>query len=240
MRPTSVGAQPDAERLPTAQSLINRHVAAVGGRDALRRLRAYHQRATFEIGALGIKGTGEIYAAKPNLTYTKMSLPGIGEIVSGTNDTVAWTINPIQGPRILGDNEMAQSREQSDFEGNLLFPTDRYASMETLGRVDFNGQAAYKVRLVRKDGARESLRYFSVESGLLIGSETTSTSDMGSFRTVLALSDYRRFGDILYPTRSESNAGTNRLLITIESMTFDDIAPSVFALPDAIKALIRP
>ncbi|MEN9509463.1 MAG: hypothetical protein RLZZ621_2026, partial [Gemmatimonadota bacterium] len=88
--------------------------------------------------------------------------------------------------------------------------------------------------------ARESLRFFSVDSGLLIGSESSSTSEMGTFRTTLALSEYRRFGALLFPTRSESNAGTTRLIITIQSMTFDDVDPSVFVLPDAVKALIQP
>lgn len=226
--------------LPTAQSLIDRHVAAIGGREALQRLRSYHQRASVEIAAIGLRGEGEIVAAAPNFTRTRMSVPGIGELVAGTNGPVAWTINPIQGPRVLSEAEMPQSREQSDFYGTLLFPADRYATMETMGRVEFNGQPAYKVRLVRKDGARESLRYFSVESGLLIGSESSSTSDMGTFRTTLAWSDYRSFGALRFPTRSESNAGTSRLIITIQSMTFDDVDPAVFALPAAVKALIQP
>lgn len=232
-------AQSDTSALPAAQALIERHVAAVGGREALLRLRSYHQRAALEIASLGLKGEGDIHAAMPNLSRTRMALPGIGEILAGTSGEVAWTINPIQGPRVLSESEMAQSREQSDFQGNLLFPSDRYASMETISRTTFNGEPAYTVRLIRKDGARESLRHFSVESGLLIGSESTSTSEMGSFRTTLAFSDYRRFGEILYPTRSESNAGTSRLIITIQSMTFDAVDPAVFALPDAVKALLH-
>ena len=241
---TTVGAQSSAtalpSALPSAQTLIDRHVAAAGGRDAFLRLRSYHQRATIEIAALGIRGEGDIHAAAPDLSRTRMMLPAIGEILAGTNGPVAWTINPIQGPRVLTDAEKAQSNEQADFYGTLLFPADRYTVMETLERTDFNGQPAYKVRLVRKDGARESLRFFSVDSGLLIGSESSSTSEMGTFRTTLALSEYRRFGALLFPTRSESNAGTTRLIITIQSMTFDDVDPSVFVLPDAVKALIQP
>jgi len=51
-------------------------------------------------------------------------------------------------------------------------------------------------------------------------------------------SDYRDFGGWLMPTRTAHKSADGMQTETTTSVSFDDVADSVFTLPDAITALL--
>ena len=205
----------------------------------MARIRSVRDLGTLEMPAVGISASAESYTITPDRTVTRATIPGIGEITAGTNGSVGWSINPIQGPRVLAGRELAQVIESADLEANLLFPDDRFRELVTEARVDFAGEAAYRVRIVRRDSGRESWRYFSVESGLLIGSEMVTLSDLGEVRTTLAYRDFRPHGGVLFPMRIETMAGANRMVLTVREKQLNQVPDTVFAVPPTIRALVR-
>lgn len=228
-----------AQPLPTAENLIARHVAAIGGAEAFKALTSIRQIGVMEMPSMGLTAQAENLAAAPNKVAMKATIPGIGEIASGTDGELAWQLNPLQGPRMLVSQELAEAREAADFYANLLMTGDRYAKIETVELTDFNGEKAYKVKATRKLTGKESLQYFSVSSGLLIGSQLTQESAMGSTFLTTVLSDYKDFGGRKFPTRSESTVGANRIVMTIRDVTVNDVPAAAFAVPEAIQALVR-
>lgn len=188
---------------------------------------------------MGLTAEAENIAAAPDRMAQKASIPGIGDIVSGTNGELAWQVNPMQGPRLLTGKELQDAMDAADFYGNLLFPPDRYSSMETVGIADFAGEQAYELRLVRKASDKIVTRYFSVATGLMIGSSSTQESPMGSTPTVSVFSDYRDFGGRKFATRSEATVGPSKIVMTVRDITLNDVPDSAFAAPEAVKALVR-
>ena len=156
-----------------------------------------------------------------------------------TNGTIAWDANPMQGPRLLSDKELAQTLEGADFYGNLLYPADRYARMENLGVVPFAGEPAYKVKLVRKDSGRETTQYFSVATALIIGTESVQESQMGTMQISSTLSEYKTFGGIKFPTKTEVTMGANKLTMTISEIVINGAPATAFDVPAAVQALIK-
>lgn len=228
-----------AQPLPSAADLIARHITAIGGAEAFKSLTSIRQVGVMEMPSMGLSAQAENISAAPNKMAMKANIAGVGEIASGTNGEVAWQLNPLQGPRLLEAQELADAREAADFYGNLLLAADRFSKMETVGITDFAGEKAYRVKLTRKATGRESTQYFSTTSGLLIGSEATQESAMGSTTMTMVLTDYKDFGGRKFPTRSEAMVGPSKIVLTIREVSVNDVPDAAFAVPDAVKSLIR-
>jgi hypothetical protein len=147
-----------AQTVPSASDVLAKYVAAIGGKDAIMKITSLKQTSTMQVPAVGLTAEIEAYQAAPNKMATKSTIPGVGEMLQGTDGVVAWDANPMQGPRLLSDKELAQTLEGADFYGNMLYPADRFSTMENLGVADFNGERSYKVKLVRKDSGRLAAR----------------------------------------------------------------------------------
>lgn len=229
-----------AQTLPAASEIVARHIAAVGGRDAIMKITSMQQRGSMEIPTMGLNAAVELSMAAPNKMTVKQSIPGLGEVAQGFDGTTAWSTNPMQGPRLLANKELEQAKEQADFQGSMLYSPDRFSTMETLSLTDFNGEKAYRVRFVRKPSGRESFEYFSVESGLQIGGELTQESEMGTMRLTTMQGDYKQFGPIKVPTKSEVQMGANKIITKITDVTLNGVPASTFELPPQVKALVKP
>ena len=235
---TSLVAAPahaQAASLPSARSIVDRHVAAIGGRDAIAKITSMEMRATVEIPAAGLKADVTALSARPNRRTTTMTIAGIGEISSGFDGETAWEMNPMQGPRLLTGKELDAARDDADMTAMLYAPS-AYKSIETVEATEFEGQKAYKVHAVRTSGLAHD-DYFSVETGLLIGRTETRESAMGTAALQTAWSDYKEFGGIRFPTRHMQKVDQQSLVTTVSSVSFGTVPDSAFVMPAAIKAL---
>ena len=228
-----------AQAAPSAADVLAKYVAAIGGTDAIMKITSLKQTSTMQVPAVGLTGDVESYQAAPNKMATKSTIPGVGEMRQGTDGVVAWDSNPMQGPRLLSDKELAQTLEGADFYGNLLYPVDRFSKLENLGVADFNGEKSYKIKLVRKDSGRELTHYFSVATGLIVGAETVQESQMGPMQVSSTLSAYKAFGGVKFPTRTEVTIGANKLIMTITNVVINGAPATAFDIPDAVKPLIK-
>src|SRR6185503_5573803 len=244
-RPPKTGAEvavpksPDARpaTLPSARSILDKHLAAIGGRQAILSHKSTHATGTLSMPAAGVTGAVDIYGAHPNRTLLKVSLGGVGEVLEGFDGTHGWSISPMTGPMLLEGKQLEEKRFDSEFHGELR-GDDRYASLTTLERVDFEGRSCYKVRLVRKTGG-EDIEFYDVATGLKAGSITSRETQMGTVTGTTIETDYKRFGNLLQPTKVRSHVGGLDQVITIESIEYDRVPPSVFELPAGIKALMK-
>lgn len=225
----------DEQHDAKAIEVIEKSIEAAGGRDLLGAAKHMKQTGTISIPMAGLTGTLESYAVSPDKFLMITMLPGIGEQRQGLNGGIAWSIDPMGGPRILPEEETEAVSEEADLTSRLkykqLHPTIAYE-----GEVEFDGQKAHKVRLVDKKG-NESIEYYSVESGHAIGNDQLVPSQMGEIKTITYLRDYKDMGGVMQPTTIVQKIGTTEVTITIKSTSYDEIDDSVFALPDAIKAL---
>lgn len=228
-----------AQSLPSAEEVVAKHVTAIGGREAITKITSMKQTGAMEITAAGMTADLEMVVVTPNKQSMKMSLAGMGEMLTGTDGTVAWSVNPMQGARLLEGKELAQIKEQSDFAGTMLFSPDRYASMTNEGVVDFGGEKAYKVKMVRKGSNDEVWQYFSVASGLQIGSEATIASEMGTLQTSTVFSDYKQFGPLKMATRSEIMTGPQKMVLTVKTAEFNTLGADAVQVPAAVQPLIK-
>ena len=240
-RPAAPAAPPLAAKadaaLPAARTIIDRHIAKVGGRQAILARSSMHATGTVAIAAQGMTGSIELFAAKPNKSLQRISIAGIGGIEEGFDGTIGWSLSPMTGPALAQGPELDQKRFDADFYPEL-HDSARYESMTTLEKTDFDGRPCYKVRLVRRGGGEE-FEFYDVESGLKAGSIVTRDSPMGPITATSVEGGYKKFGALLQATTLTSTAMGLQQTVTLTSIEYDTVSPSTFEPPAAIKALVK-
>lgn len=226
-----------AQTAPSADEIFARHVAAIGGKEAVMRVKSIKNSGKLEMPAMGISATMES-ASAPNRAFLRMTIPGIGDIKSGFDGTVAWEVNPMKGPRIKTEKEKLSVLEDSDFYGSMLFSKERYQSAQTVGAADFGGEKTWQVKTVLKSGKVVN-EFFSVATGLKVGSTSTQESQSGTMDVVTIESDYKQFGPLKLATRNEMSTGAQKVVVTLTEVVLDTVSADAFALPEPIKALIK-
>lgn len=225
------------ESLPSAKAILERYAKEIGGKEAFLKHKSQHVVGTIEMPAQKISGKMEVFAARPNKLVMKVSMPGLGEVTTGYNGEVGWMNTAITGPMLLEGPMVEEVATQADFDHSLHDPAD-YKVMEVLGKEEFNGEECYKLKLVHRGGF-ESVEYFSVKTGLQRGFIATQQTQFGPVKATTIVSDYKKFADLYMPSRTLQKASGIETVMTIEETEFDQVDPSVFALPPEVKTLIE-
>jgi hypothetical protein len=223
--------------LPPAQTIIDRHIEAVGGRAALKAHSSANIKGSITIPANGMTGTIEVFAARPNKVVAKTTLAGIGDIAEGFDGKVAWSMSPMTGPMLATGEELTQKAFDANFDGALGIAS-RYDAMKTVEKTTFQGRPVYKLALTRKGGG-DDIEFYDVETGLKAGGIIERKNPMGTISVTSSVSDYKKFGDLLQPTVMKQSTSGVEIVTTFTSVEYDKVDPTVFELPAAIKALVK-
>jgi zinc protease len=227
-----------AAELPAAREIIDRYIAAIGGRDAVLSHTSMHVTGTFAVPASGIQGQMEIYSAtKPDRALQKVTIPGVGEVTTGYDGEHGWTVNPMTGPMLQQGKELEQARFEADFYGELRDPK-KYKSITTLEKTTFEGRPCYKLSLVHLDGT-EDFEFYDAETALRAGGVSTRETPMGSVTSTTAEGEYKKFGNVLQATTLALKAMGVEQKITVTTVEYDNVAATVFEPPAAVKALMK-
>lgn len=223
--------------LPPAKDLIAKFVTATNATSVMAKHQSVRTKGRFEVPAAGMSGDLEISQARPNKTVMRINISAIGQIEQGFDGTTAWSVNPMQGPRVLTGRELDAVREEASF-GASSRQGPNVASAETIEKTEMNGEPCYKVKVVWKSG-RETFDCYSVASGLLIASMGKQESPMGTIDVTNLISDYKDFGGQKVATRLTQQVMGNEQVLIITTVDYDAADPASFEMPAAIKALVE-
>ena len=230
--------EPAAAALPDGRELIERHIKAVGGREAVLSHKSVYAKGTLSVPKSGISGPMEVFrAANPDRVTFKATVQGVGDIMEGYDGSHAWELSPVTGPMLKVGKELQQKKLDADFYGELRDPK-KYISIKTVEKTTFEGRPCYKVSLSRIDGV-EDFDYYDAATGLHAGSINTRESSMGTLTLTTVVGGYKKFGNLLIPTTHTQKVMGIEQTLTFDSIEFDKVNPSVFTPPDPIKALIK-
>lgn len=190
------------------QSLVAKNLEARGGEAALAAIKSirFHGRTIFPGG----------FEAKYEETRSRVGPEAAGRLdltVQGLDLVQAydghgggWRINPFQGrkdPEKMSADEDRQMADGALIEGPLLASRSDGSKVEYLGRGDFEGTNAYKLRVTQKDGDQFTywldpdtfLEIKIDEMRKIRGAEQTSETELG---------DYEKIAGVYFPMSVDS------------------------------------
>jgi len=235
------GAVVADSELPSAQSLQEAHIEAMGGIESIERQLESTTTGRFVMPAAGMEGNFVLYSRLPLERSMNIELPGIGSIESGYSDRQAWSVDPFMGPRILSGPELDMQIEANEI-GAQLRSDEFVESMTTTEIAEFGGESCYQVEVKWKSG-RESMDCYSVENGYMIASTATVESPMGVMETTTVFSDYKNFEndgvEVMMPAKTTVTTMGQEQQLIIDSVELGAPADENFETPPAIVTLMQ-
>jgi len=190
-----------------AQSLLNKNLEARGGAPALAAIKSigFQGRVLFPGDfELTYKETRARLGANP-AARLDLSLQGL-DLVQSYDGSGAWRINPFQGrkdPERMSADEARSLADAAMIEGPLLASRSDGSRVDYLGRDDFDGTLAYKLKVTQKDGD-EFVYWLDPDTYLEIKVDETRRIRGAQQTTETELGDYEKVGGVYFPMSVES------------------------------------
>lgn len=213
---------------PTADQLIDKYVAALGGADAINKVTS-----RVEKGNIAFAGGGtpiEIYAKAPNkrISITKSAN---GESATAFDGTIGW-MGGGRGPRVMNPTETLASKMDAD----IHFATDIKTNLSRVraGRPEKIGDVEmYTVVGLAVDQTPVRL-YFDEKTGLLTRLIRYTPTAFGRLPTQIDYADYRDVDGVKVPFRWTLARVNGRFTIQIDTAQQNvPIDDAKFAMPAA-------
>jgi outer membrane lipoprotein-sorting protein len=224
----------------TADQIVERHLTALGGREALGKITSRRATGTVSVPtpAGALSGPLEMLAKTPNKVRIEMridtaSVGGPGEMVITQmfDGTTGWSVNSMQGEMPFEGDQLAGAR-------NNFFPSPllRYKELAAGGALtaaveasqQVNGKPAHVILFTPKTGPAERM-FFDADSFLHVRTTASVTlPQVGRTDVVSELSDYRTVDGVKVPFVLVQSAGDQTV-----TMTFTKVENNV-PLDDAL------
>lgn len=202
---SAASSSTSAPAVPSADQILDRYVAASGGRAAWQKLHSRVSKGTIDVPAMNLSGTVEMREKAPNRLIVTVSMAG-AVFSQGFDGTVGWSQDPQNGLREQKGGELAETKREADFYHPLNF-RQLYSKILVAGTEKLGDRSAYEVDATPVEGGEPDKVYFDVLTGLPIRAITQHHDPDGGVEEFQEdFEDYRTVDGIKIPfTIHQSN-----------------------------------
>jgi hypothetical protein len=191
----------------TADEIINKHIAAIGGKEAWAKL-----------NSIIMTGNLKVQGADIQMKYTVVNKKGIRQDItfSGMNGysiltpTGGWQFMPFQGqkqPEPMTAEDVKEGQSDLDIEGNLINYKEKGHTVEYLGTDDVDGVDAYKIKETLKSGKVETV-YIDPKTYYIMKVVSKQKANGREMDITNEFSNYQKLPEgIVVPMNMKSNFG---------------------------------
>ena len=212
-----------AFQAPTPDAVIEKYIAAMGGREALGKLTSRRVSGTVAANSQGsdINGTYEQSAKAPNkvrvlikLDLSSMGVPDPLVIDQRFDGTAAMTLDSMRGNIPIAGSQLEHMKNNA-FPSPLLNYKTSGMKFEVLPKEQVAGRDATVLQATPKVGPSMKL-FFDSDSGLLVRSVVRlNTPEQGEIEQVSEPSDYRAMDGVKVPHKIVNISPGQTVTITI-------------------------
>jgi outer membrane lipoprotein-sorting protein len=210
----------------TADEVIEKHLAALGGREALGKITSRTMTGTIALStpAGEVSGSIQVFGKTPNkarsLIKVDLSQFGVGELVVDQrfDGTVGYVLDSMNGNRDISGNQLDNMRNNG-FPSALLNYKDTGAKAELVGKEKVGDRDAFVIELTPKAGS-PSKQFFDAETYMLVKTLTTiNVPQIGrDVEQVGEFADYRAMDGVKVPFTIKSTNPVQAFTITVSSV----------------------
>lgn len=228
-----------AGSVATAQSadeVVDKTLAALGGREALSKLTSRHTAGKITVSTPGgdLPGTIEIYNQAPNLVRTLLNID-LSALGAGTmtldqrfDGTTGSAVDSMQGPREITGDQLANMKN-ADFPTPLLRYKERGTKIELAGKDKVADKDAFVLSITPQAGPAsrvfvDATSYLPVR--LII---TLDAPEVGKVEQTTDLSDYRDVDGIKVPFGIRNSSAVQTVTVKIDKVEHNvTVDPAMF------------
>jgi outer membrane lipoprotein-sorting protein len=183
---------------PSANDILTKHVEAIGGVKANKKITTRVIQGSLKMPALGeTEATVTIYTKAPDKIVSLIKIPNAGPIKEGYDGKVAWAQTPFAPVTQKTGALLKQAKEQSNFYRPIDYKTG-YSKWEYGGERKLDGKAAHVLKGTTDDGRTETY-YLDKKTLMILKAEIPIVSPSGPMNTVTTFSDYRKVDGVVLP-----------------------------------------
>ncbi|GAB3792122.1 hypothetical protein GCM10028819_01770 [Spirosoma humi] len=204
-----------AQTTPTADQVIDKYIAAIGGKDALMKVTDVTTSMSSEgqMGAIMITRKQKL----PNKFSMVINANGM-EVMRQTGDGSKVAMGGMQGSRTIEGPAALQMTAT-----NTLFPelhyTENGVKTTLVGPEKVDGKDTYKLSHTTADGSATWTDNFDATTGLKVQSVVTNKSQRGEEMTsTMVYSDYKDVNGIKFPMTIQQQSPRGPMTMTIDNV----------------------
>lgn len=200
----------------TASDVFANHIKAMGGVDALKKVKSYEQKGKMSMGPMALDMNIRVKDSKKfRMTMTMGGQQFMKQIFDGTKGIMS------QGPQKMEmDADMiAETKQQMDLLAEMNYEKNGYSGI-VKGVDNIDGQALYVIDLKKPDGSFVT-EYYNVQSGLKYKSVSVEEEGGESFISETIYKEYAKSGDIMFARKITQIAGPQIIDISVDEMVIN-------------------
>jgi hypothetical protein len=221
-------------RAQTADELVARNIQAKGGLEKIKAIQTLRMKGRLNQGGFTAVVGQEL--KRPAMLRSTFTVQGMTAIQAYDGQT-GWQISPFQGrkdPELLGEDDLRDLVEDSDFDGPLVDYKAKGNTVEYLGHDTVDGDDVYRLKCTLKNGDIVDY-YLDPDSSLEIRTERQQFIRGAVRERQTDLGSYKPVAGVMFPYSIESGPRSNpsaRAKVTIESIEANvPIEDAAFRMP---------
>jgi hypothetical protein len=222
--------QPNAPDLPKPDEIVQKYVAALGGADAISKLKTLTEHGTTDFA--GRHFQTDIFIKSPNRIATVTHFPGGASGTTAFDGAVGFVSFPGNPLRPMSASDLDAARVDAD----LQFPLDMrniFSELQVLKKVTVADKDTILLT-GKRAGSPPVDMYFDAQTGLLARLVRYESSPLGLNPTQIDYSDYRDVAGVKLPFQWVSAAPTGKSAVQLSNVDANAaIDDQVFQKPAA-------
>ncbi|MGA8231187.1 MAG: hypothetical protein WB795_06875 [Candidatus Acidiferrales bacterium] len=220
-----------AEVDPQASAILDRYVAAIGGRDAWAKYSSRVSKGTIEIPAMSMTGTVEVSEKAPNKMRSVVSI-GETPFQQGFDGVIGWADDPQNGPRLLQGRELEELKRDAEYARPLNLRT-LYSQIKFVGKEKLGDREVQVIEVSSPQTGSEKM-YFDSQNSLLLRVVANRAGPDGNNSVESMLDDYADIDGMKLPMTVHQTAGSTSYVVHLTSVKHGvDIPDSTFTAPES-------
>jgi len=174
----------------TADEVIDKYIAAIGGKEKWKQLKSLKLDGAIEVQGLEIPFT--MQAINNKGTRVDAEFQG-NKIIEITTPTQGWSQNPLAGKTTLQPMSTEEHRtklDELDLQGAFIDYKEKGSTVEALGKDEEDGNEYFKIKLTTKN-KNETTYFFDLKSNLIYKQETVMQQQGQDMKITSKMLDYK-------------------------------------------------
>ena len=185
----------------TADEVIAKHIAAIGGVDNWKK-----------VNSMKMEGILQVQGAEVNVTVTILHGKGMRQDISVmgmtgyeiVTPTEGWDFMPFQGqtePEAKTPEELAEAQDQLDAQGELIDYAAKGHKVELVGKEDVEGTECFKLKVTKKGGSVSTL-FIDPKTFYIIQAKSVQKANGQEMEVTTSFSNYEKLPEGIVVAKS--------------------------------------